>query len=133
MKTHYFYMDRLMEYGLHDFEDPWGEGFRLEMVLNGTSQEHEPYSDSGIERNASWHAARIRYLMVHPKDLEDPIWIDCECNGDRILAQPCIIDGWHRFFAHIVLQRVVIAATFGGLCDVCDYLEGRIEDRPEDW
>lgn len=128
-----FRMDRMLEYGWMD--DPWGDlaSFHLDMIGQGTSEEAIPFSwgnECGWEKTGDWHAGRIRHLISHPKELSQPIEVDCECSQNRILALPLIVDGWHRFLAHIWTKAPIINATFGGLVDLREYLEGVTDTRP---
>jgi hypothetical protein len=50
--------------------------------------------------------------------------------GDIIYAVPEIIDGWHRFFAHLFLNRERILCTYGGHIDLLDYLKGETFTPP---
>lgn len=124
-----FHVDRMLFCGLgRDYwEDPWGVGFSMDMVENA-KEKSTPYN--GKERSAKWHAGRVKYLANHPELLDDPISVDCECMNNRVLPMPIIIDGWHRFFAHLVIGKKTIRATFGGLEDVREFLDGTIDFLP---
>lgn len=146
--SHLFLVERLAQclrahYG-ERFEDPWGVDFKLERIGQGTSEEPvfgvprkrvdksrrggfpvaNLYAPPVSDKAAKWHAGRVRYLISHPEQLADPIEVDCVCEGTTILPVPTIVDGWHRFFAHVWTEQRVINATFGGLVDVAEYLEG---------
>ena len=125
-----FRLDRMLEY-LWVWEDPWGVGFCSEEIGKGDSQESKPFSGSTLFPQPAWHAGRIRYLMANPEVFEFPIEVDCECSGGHVLPMPVILDGWHRYFGHLWLGRDTIRATFGGLVDVREYLQGLIDVRPE--
>jgi len=131
---HEFRLSRLMEFDMAD--DPWAAGFHMDMIGKGKSLEPEPYSLSTTgAMSAEWHAGRIRYLMQSPEDLAQPISMDSECSGMQVLPEPIIVDGWHRYFAHLWQYLHyhgpdMISATFGGLVDVCEYLEGLTDEKP---
>jgi hypothetical protein len=122
VKVELFLLERLEEF-LDTIIDPWGAGFRLEMVLTAKPRalRYRPQSP----RSAVWHAGRVRYLMQHPEELEHPIDIDCECVRGQVLAVPIILDGWHRYSAHRMLKSRVVPASFGGRVDLARYLSGK--------
>ena len=133
-------LDRLVECfgaGPCDEDDIWGVGFYPSMIDEGTSLEPSCYTPDGHNAPRKWtaetHAARIRYLMQSPEDLEAPISLDCICGGGRVYAIPVILDGWHRYFAHHALKRKTIRAGFGGRVDLLEYLTGESDERPTDF
>lgn len=136
-ETHELRTDRMLEYGLGQgsTEDIWGVGYSHDMIGEGTSEESEPYHTGSTEwpeaRSAQWHAARIRYLLRHPEELEQPIEVDCECYNDRVFPIPDIRDGWHRYYAHLHRKRTTINATFSGLVTLLEYLTGESDKAPE--
>lgn len=139
VKVYHIRMDRLSSY--IDEPDPWGVGFKREMIdqddgsiaadfpnsiLNPAF--NDPAVISCMER---WHAARIVYLMQHIDQMLTPICIDNQCHAGRIYPIPEILDGWHRYYAHLHLGFGRIRCTYGGLVDLLDYLEGKTDDQPE--
>ena len=137
---------RLAEYGIDPkcgiAQDPWGVGFRPDMVKAGEGSQSEPYSEGSIhgmideEKMKDWdaerHAARVHYIMQSPDLLKEPIEIDCECLGSRVLNIPVVLDGWHRLHAHWLLGRKTIRVAFSGRLDLLDYLTGVTDEPPED-
>jgi hypothetical protein len=127
----------LEQYGIKPYGDhwldPWGAGFDLGMVFDGSSVQSEwkpfsLYSDGNLDSEG--HAARVRYIMGDETILRDPICIDCECHNGAIIVTPVIIDGWHRLFAHWALKKCFIRAHFGGRVDLLEFLTGAIEIPP---
>jgi hypothetical protein len=140
-KVYHIRMDRLSSY--LDEPDPWVAGFKREMIEedDGSIVANTPYdgSISWAERllltplaiGPRWHAARIIYLTQHIDQMLTPICIDNMCEGDRIYPVPEILDGWHRYYAHLHLGFKRIRCTYGGLVDLLRYLEGKTDEQPE--
>ena len=120
--------------------DPWGctEPFLIEMIDEVQADQLSSYADVEMSNDQlkkrrvdpMWHAARIRWLLEHPENLEDPISMDCVCNYGAIYPVPEIVDGWHRFFAYRYLGKRKIPAFFSGRVDLLDYLRLRTNQPP---
>lgn len=127
-------VQRLCEYV--DYEDPWGCGFHPKLVRHGTDRLRRCYTDDDMRRRTRWtpemHAARIRFIMESQKDLASPIEMDCVCDHGHVYAQPLILDGWHRFFAHRALRSKRIPVSFSGRVDLLKYLRGDTNKKPEE-
>jgi hypothetical protein len=119
-------VDRLYE--LVD-PDPWGVGFKMEMLDDSLFKSSEPYGWHS-DWDARLHANRIRYLADSP-ELHVPIEVDNLCEGRNIYAMPVILDGHHRLFAHVWLGIKTIRASYGGRLDVLDYLKGKTDQLPD--
>lgn len=141
VKVYHIRMDRLSDY-LGE-PDPWGCDFKLEMIDkdDGSITADYPYSphmyvldlraDADLLQDPRWHAARIVYLNQHIDQMLTPISIDNQCHAGRIYPIPEILDGWHRYYAHLHLGFERIRCTYGGLVDLLHYLEGKTDDQPE--
>lgn len=119
-------------------EDPWRCEFKLKMIDEVTDEDmetlgiHQSHDELNCNvKDPRWHAARISYLIRNPELLDEPISIDCQCAGGNVYPIPEILDGWHRLFAHVYLGRERINATFGGLVELVEYLEGKTDECPE--
>lgn len=120
---------------LHDYlgkPDPWGCGFEFDMIDKDAGFiAHERHDDVAPVTDPMWHAARIVYLTKNVHLLLTPIEVDNECHNNQIYPIPVLLDGWHRYFAHLYLGFETIRCTYGGLLDLLDYLEGKTDDFPE--
>ena len=85
--------------------------------------------DSKKAFDRHWHVQRIAWLLSNPEDMAFPISVDNVTMGD-ILPVPDIIDGWHRVYAHRLLGRRSIIASYGGRVDVLQYLTGEVNSIP---
>jgi hypothetical protein len=124
-------------------EDPWGCSPRLTLrsvskasnkdigVLGAGDHTTRP-DDPEIPAYRRWHVARIRWILLNPEGLEDPISVDNVCDGGNVYPIPVIIDGWHRIYAHRFLGRKTIRANYGGRLDLLDYLTGKTDLVPEE-
>jgi hypothetical protein len=129
----FFLMERLEEY-FGDMWDPWGVEFdRINLEDDTIEPITESYSEAGHPDD--WplekHAGRIRFLMTSVKDLETPIVLDSRCDHGYVYANPVMIDGWHRYFAHRALGSKKIPVAFSGLVKFADYLRGDTDERPD--
>lgn len=141
-KVYHIRMDRLNDY-LGE-PDPWGCGFKRELideddgsVVADIAHDHArsllslPGLGQPSVTDPKWHAARIVYLTRHIDQMLNPICIDNQCAGGRIYPIPEILDGWHRYYAHLHLGFGRIRCTYGGLLDLLHYLEGKTDECPE--
>jgi hypothetical protein len=121
--------------------DPWGVGFRLEMLDEVRGENEAPYIGWGEGPwNARLHAERIRYIAETPSIMEDPIEVDNRCGNQSfcpgpvlaIYPEPIITDGNHRFLAHVWKKLKTIPASYGGRVDLLEYLTGESEEMPVD-
>ena len=62
----------------------------------------------------------------------EPIEIDNKCSGGSILPIAILVDGCHRFAAHIVLNKEKIKICYGGRMDVLSYLKGETDKCPSE-
>lgn len=62
----------------------------------------------------------------------DPITLDCACINGHVLPDPLIIDGWHRFAAHVIAKAPIIRASFSGRVDLLKYLIGKRKTCPQE-
>lgn len=125
---------------LRDYDttvDPWGVGFKFSMIDEVNEFVADVPYDTLLKQgddeadNPYWHAARIRWLLDHPDEMTYPICVDNKCHNGRIYAMPDIIDGWHRFFAHIHANKETIRVSYSGRVDLLEYLEGTTDELPE--
>jgi len=131
---HTILMERLLEYGYP--KDPWGAGFHISMVRRAKWK--LPISFSRTEdvtcAVGTWtgaqHAARLRAIMDNEQWYNDPIWLDNQCRGPHIFAIPDIVDGYHRFFAHLVKKDLTIRVCYAGRSDLLRYLQGHRKTPP---
>lgn len=109
-------------------------------IHDGLAEIPEPYGDyykhPVIEhRQRSWHIGRIIYFINNPMEIRD-IEIDNECDGNFILPQPVIVDGWHRYAAARWLydqgKLNTIHCRYGGRIDILNYLKGEVDDYLEE-
>jgi len=82
----------------------------------------EPYGDMDAyeARPDVWHLGRIRFLSEN--GWNDPIRLDTSMDGEVFIE-----DGNHRYMAAVLSNCEYIECSFSGLCNVLDYLQGRIE------
>lgn len=97
--------------------EPYGDGYR-----------HIPRETKTKE----WHVSRILYFVHHPEEIRD-IDVDNECDGNRILPYPLVVDGGHRVFAARFLGIEKFHIQYGGRLDLLDYLIGASDVCPENW
>lgn len=132
-KVYHVRMDRLSDYICEP--DPWGCDFKREMIdqYDGEDMGADMVHDHAMSpiTNPKWHAARIVYLIQHIDQMLTPICIDNQVHAGRIYPIPEILDGWHRYYAHLHLGFGRIRCTYGGLLDLLHYLEGKTDDQPE--
>lgn len=85
-------------------------------------------------RGLKYHQGRIHYFVQCLQDgiKLDPISIDNDCGHNLILPIPVVLDGNHRFIAHIILGIPRIPAHYGGRVDLLRYLEGKRMTPPKD-
>jgi hypothetical protein len=119
--------------------DPWGcdPEFSLDLVSKVKESDirdlEEDVSHDELMcnvTNANWHAARILWMVKNPESLRDPISMDNLVSGGRILCVPKILDGWHRYFAHIHLRKRKIPVLYGGRVDLKRFLTGLRKTPP---
>jgi len=123
-------LSRLSEYGIPRV-DPWDVGFEESLVLKGTSIRELPYNPNDyVLWTAEDHAARIRYFMQEPRELDNPIDLDSLCEDGIITCTPVILDGNHRLYARKILACKTVLANFSGRLDLLDYLTGVVNVRP---
>lgn len=86
----------------------------------------------GVERSLSYHRRRIRFFvdMLKSDEILDPITIDNDCHNGRVYPYPIVLDGHHRFIAHLVLNRRFMAVLYSGRTDVLSFLKGRRKTAP---
>ncbi len=131
--TSHILVARLAEFGINprEWHDPWCVGFHPDLIGAG-----EPWLLAEYYDAENWspeeHAARVRYIMQSPELRKLPIEIDCAVHANHILAQPVVLDGWHRLHAAWALGSHTIPGEFGGRLDLLDYLTGKTKERPED-
>ncbi|KKN10456.1 hypothetical protein LCGC14_1036370 [marine sediment metagenome] len=129
---------RLDEFGINPQEwcDPWAARFHPGLIGEDTWLCEEPFTSGSWGEIPVWepekHAARVRFVMQSPVLRARPIEIDCAVHGGYILAQPVVLDGWHRLHAAWALRTETILGEFGGRLDLLDYLTGATDERPED-
>jgi hypothetical protein len=133
-------VNHLLVQRLRDYDttsDPWGVGFKFSMIDEVNEIVADVQYDALLKQgddeadNPYWHAARIRWLLEHPDEMQYPIEVDNKCHNGRIYAMPDILDGWHRFFAHLHAGRKTIRASYSGRVDLLEYLEGTTDELPE--
>jgi len=59
-----------------------------------------------------------------------PIEVDCYCEGNVIYPEAVLLDGHHRFCAHILLRKRRIPVLFGGRVDLLEWLRGERKHCP---
>lgn len=126
------YLDRLTSF--IGSNDPWEVGFDPSLLGRVRKPNLEMYSTS--KQPQCWtaldHARRIRTIMGNPDWYNDPIHLDNDCDGNRIYPIPIILDGWHRYFAHVATGDNIIKVIYGGRVDLLRYLEGKRKTCPQD-
>ena len=132
-ETDFFLLERLEEY-FGDIWDPWNVEFDQTDLEDDTIElVHESFSEAG--HTEDWptekHAGRIRFLMTSMKDMGTPIVLDSRCNHGYVYAEPVMLDGWHRYFAHRALGSEKIPVAFSGRVELADYLRGDTDERPD--
>jgi len=132
-KVYHLRMDRLSDF-LGE-PDPWGCDVEFDPSMIGDDDGTVTANTSNDDftspvTNHRWHAARILYLTRHPDQLLNPVEVDNQCFGGRIYPIPKILDGWHRYYAHLHLGFDRIRCTYGGLVDLLHYLEGKTDELP---
>lgn len=86
-------------------------------------------------RTRRYHLGRIHYFaesMLLGEEI-DPIEVNNECWGTRILPDPILLDGHHRFCAAAIIGRRTLRVNYGGRTDVLDWLRGARTRRPREW
>jgi len=129
--VYYIIVNRLAQF--YDAAERLGLGtITDEEVMAAPIQSHwrtEVYGDDG----RAWHLGRIHYLaegMWSGLPME-PIELDNDCTYETI-GPPVIIDGHHRFLAAQLANAHAIPATYGGRCDILNYLRGKRKTAPKD-
>lgn len=114
--------------------DPWAVGFKLSLLKRAREPILEMYStsSSAFQWTALDHARRIRAIMSNPVWYNDPIHLDNHCDGSYIYAIPVVLDGWHRYFAHLAKKDTLINVSYGGRIDLLRYLQGKRKTCPSD-
>jgi len=100
------------------------------------AKEITEYLHEDIRENMTraWHLGRIKHFVLKLQRGEqvEPISIDDPCDFGAITGVPIILDGYHRYAAHIVAGQPTIRCTFGGLVATLRYLQGRRKKYPPD-
>jgi len=154
----YVLVSRLNEYLTNDM-DPWGctpEAFSLSYLQKVDPKSLILYDGSlpnsgldvpcaqrpwysGVGKKAAsvtafepraWHAARCLWLAQNRAELETPIEMDNHCYEGKVYPLPVLLDGWHRFFTHLLLKKEKIAVSYGGRVDLLNYLTGKRKTPP---
>jgi hypothetical protein len=122
-------VDRLV--GYFDLDcDPWRSGFTMDLIKTVTGSQVDCFSKSEEDWSASDHARRIKTIAASPILLNDPIELDNDCHGGKVLPVPCVLDGWHRIYAHVALKIDTIRVHYSGRIDLLNYLRGARKSRP---
>lgn len=61
------------------------------------------------------------------------IEIDCLCDAGNIYPEAVMLDGCHRFAAHIAAGSQTIQVAFGGRIDYLEWLEGKRAEKPDEY
>ncbi len=133
--THSFLISRLLSYGIGKKCYWQGPPITVKDVISARghvplqpSHETRPYNFSG-DRFNPWHIGRVLYFAENP-DKISAISIDAVCDGGRMYAVPVCDDGNHRLMGAIIVGMKRIPSTFGGIVDLCEYLDGKTNIRP---
>lgn len=91
-------------------------------------------TDYNRDEDDVYNFGRVIYFIDQIKAgiVIDPIALDCVCNNGRVYPEPLIIDGWHRFAAHVIAKAPTIRASFSGRVDLLDYLIGKRKTCPQE-
>lgn len=86
------------------------------------------------EQEFLWDLARTHHFVL---ELEsgahvEPIEVDNVVYPFAEWGPPTILDGNHRFAAHVLLRRRRIEADCGGLVSTADWLSGKIRTKPRE-
>jgi hypothetical protein len=130
----YLLVGRLWEFLGPDY-DPWNSGFVMKQLDADIGHNENAYGETAgwyDDWDAKLHAQRIKYIAGNEKILNDPIQVDNYCWREYIMPYPVILDGNHRFMAHVWKKLKVIPATYGGRVDILEYLTGKSDVRPVD-
>lgn len=137
-KVDMFRVSRFKGY-IYNNADPWGcdPPFTLDLISKTKKSDIKKYEadvshdelDCGVT-NPKWHAARILWMIQNPESLKDPISVDNLCSGERVLCVPVILDGWHRYFAHLYLNKRRMPVLYGGRVDLKRFFLGLRKTPP---
>lgn len=120
---------------LYHIKDPWCVNFKMDLLNDVKGKEKERYIPINL-KDKYWHVRRINYLINSPSDLFYPINIRSDCTGTfteqstQYIETPNLIDGWHRFFAHIHLGYETIICNYRGQAKLLKYLKSEINHVP---
>lgn len=135
--------DRLVGYVGTDY-DPWCCGFTYDPIwldgLSATAPENKERFSTGRSSAMAWtaeqHGARILSIAKRKSWYNDPIYLDNEAWGHKewsyIAPRPIVVDGWHRYYAHLYLKAEEIRVHYAGRTDVLRYLQGRRKTAPKE-
>lgn len=78
------------------------------------------------EDDPAWHFGRVKHFAMRLEKGRpvDPIIVDNYCDHGHIYAEPLIVDGHHRFAAHVLSGQRAIPALYSGRVDLLEYLRG---------
>lgn len=124
-------IDRLLKY-LDLSSDPWGSGFKVEMLARVKGLNLKQYSKDKncLKWTALAHARRIKAIMANPEWLQTPIEVDNDCSNGAINPIPILLDGNHRLYANVALNREAIRIHYAGRVDLLKYLKGETTKAP---
>lgn len=97
----------------------------------GYRDEDDRMGDRGYDAGRVHHfLRRLRSpLASRQADLLEPICLDTQWHGIHPVGL-VLLDGNHRFAAHVLARRRLIPVSFSGPVDVLQYLTGEIEESP---
>ena len=105
---------------------------RLETIMRHSPLDFVPLSvRSPFPR---YDYGRISFFVrrLRAKDSVEPIELDCFCDRHHIYPEVVVLDGHHRFCAHLLLQKRRLPVLFSGRIDVLEWLRGERRLCPEE-
>lgn len=125
-------VDRIYVKRLREYLDPWQ---KFGWVPTDVAIVNAVETFVEDERDFYYDLGRIKFFreQLNQGVVLDPIELDCRCDRGFCYADPVILDGWHRFAAHILANIEIIEVNFGGRVDLLDYLTGKSNEKPEQY
>lgn len=120
-KIDYILIERLVE-----LYSPWERLGTSPRVNYDRFKPRKEYRDGYDQRTIGYHYGRIRYFrdLLRAGEKIDPIVLDNECWNGRVLPEPVVIDGHHRFCGAVLAKVEKIPASYSGRVDLLRYLKG---------
>lgn len=131
-------VDRVLVSRLRKHADPFfilgwpGNPPTLAEIKRQKPSRYRAVARRSFKARTRYDYGRIAYFV---RQLEqggeiEPIEIDCYCEGHHVYPEAMILDGCHRFCAHILLRKRRIPILFGGRVDLLEWLRGERKQCP---